>query len=93
MKKLDNIRLDHDKRLANLQQVQETDERKARLIELNQPIIDHAVKVVRSALAAQMSWNDVEDLVEQATRKGDPVAGIIKKLKLATNQITLLLRF
>lgn len=90
---MDNIRLDHDKRLANLQQVQETDERKARLIELNQPIIDHAVKVVRSALAAQMSWNDVEDLVEQATRKGDPVAGIIKKLKLATNQITLLLRF
>ena len=75
-----------------MQKVQETDERKARLIELNQPIIDHAIKVVRSAVAAQMSWSDIDDLVEQGTRKGDPVAGLIKKLKLSTNQITLALR-
>lgn len=92
MKKLDNIRHDHEKRLANLHQVQEIDERKARLIEMNQPLIDHAIQVVRSALANQVSWKEIDELVEEATRKGDPVAKIIKKLKLSTNHITLLLR-
>ena len=41
MKKVDNIRLDHEKRLANLHQLQEVDESKARLIEVNQVLIDN----------------------------------------------------
>nr|CAH0102372.1 unnamed protein product [Daphnia galeata] len=93
MKKLANIRQDHEKRLANLHQVQEIDERKARLIEMNQPLIDHAIQVVRSALANQVSWKEIDELVEEATRKGDPVAKIIKKLKLSKNHITLLLSY
>lgn len=92
MKKLANIRNDHEKRLANLHQVQEIDEQKARLIEMNQPLIDHAIQVVRSALANQIAWKEIEELVAEATRKGDPVAKTIKKLKLSTNHITLLLR-
>ena len=93
MKKLVNIRQDHDKRLANLNRVQQEDERKARLIELNQPLVDHAIKVVRSALANQLAWKDINNLVEEATRNGDPVASTIQKLKLTTNHISLLLRF
>lgn len=50
MKKLANIKQDHEKRLANLHQVQEVDERKARLIEVNQPLVDHAIQVIRSAI-------------------------------------------
>lgn len=50
LKKLANIKQDHEKRLANLHQVQEVDERKARLIEINQPLIDHAIQVVNSAI-------------------------------------------
>lgn len=92
MKKLANIKQDHEKRLANLLTIQEIDERKARLIEMNQPLIDHAIQVVRSALANQISWKEIEELVADATRKGDPVAKTIKKLKLKTNHITLLLR-
>jgi predicted ribosome quality control (RQC) complex YloA/Tae2 family protein len=92
MKKLANIRQDHEKRLANLHHVQEIDEQKARLIEMNQPLIDHAIQVVRSALANQVSWKEIDELVEEATRKGDPVAKIIKKLKLSTNHISLMLR-
>ncbi|XP_046459806.1 nuclear export mediator factor NEMF-like isoform X2 [Daphnia pulex] len=91
MKKLANIRQDHEKRLANLHHVQEIDEQKARLIEMNQPLIDHAIQVVRSALANQVSWKEIDELVEEATRKGDPVAKIIKKLKLSTNHISLML--
>ena len=93
MKKLENIRQDHEKRLANLHHIQEIDERKAQLIELNQPLIDRAIQVVRSALANQISWKEIEELVEEATHRGDPVATTIKKLKLSTNHITLLLRY
>ena len=50
LKKLANIKQDHEKRLANLHQVQEVDERKARLIEINQPLIDLAIQVVDSAI-------------------------------------------
>lgn len=93
MKKLANIKQDHEKRIANLHQVQEIDERKARLIEMNQPLIDHAIQVVNSAIANQISWKEIEELVEEATRKGDPVAKTIKKLKLSSNRISLYLRF
>jgi len=41
MKKVDNIRQDHEKRLASLHELQEVDESKARLIEVNQTLIDH----------------------------------------------------
>lgn len=41
MKKVDNIRQDHEKRLASLHELQEVDESKARLIEVNQSLIDH----------------------------------------------------
>ena len=93
MKKLSNIRLDHEKRLANLERIQVEDERRARLIEMNQQVVEQAVKVIRSALANQIAWDDIERIVEDATRKGDPVAKTIKKLKLSSNHITLLLRF
>lgn len=56
MKKLANIKQDHEKRLANLQQVQEVDERKARLIEVNQPLVDHAIQVIRSAIGMESNY-------------------------------------
>ena len=51
-----------------------------------------AILVINSALANQISWQDIEKLVEESTRKGDLVASSIKKLKLSINHITLLLR-
>jgi len=93
MKKLSNIRLDHEKRLANLERIQIEDERRARLIEMNQQVVEQAVQVIRSALANQIAWDDIERIVEDATRKGDPVAKTIKKLKLSSNHITLLLSY
>ena len=91
MKKLNNIKQDHEKRLANLHRVQQDDELKARLIEMNQPLVDQAIRVINSALANQIAWKEIEELVEEATRRGDPVAKTIKKFKLSTNHVTLLL--
>ena len=46
---------------------------------------------IRSALANQMSWPDVQDLVKNAQANNDPVASCIKQLKLEINHISLYL--
>ncbi|KAB0803533.1 hypothetical protein PPYR_00503 [Photinus pyralis] len=91
LKKLDNIKKDHDHRLTELEKAQETDKQKAELITRNQELVDNAILAIQSALASQISWMDIENLVKDATAKGDPVAKHIKHLKLDTNHISLYL--
>lgn len=91
LKKLDNIKKDHIHRLTELEKAQETDKQKAELITRNQELVDNAILAIQSALASQISWLDIENLVKDATAKGDPVAKHIKQLKLDTNHISLYL--
>lgn len=90
-KKLENVKKDHSQRLINLEKTQEFDKQKAELISRNQTLVDNAILAIQSALATQMSWPDVQILLKEAQVRGDPVAIAIKKLKLETNHITLLL--
>nr|CAD7450323.1 unnamed protein product [Timema bartmani] len=91
MKKLANVRKDHDLRLVALERTQESDKQKAELITRNQQLVDNAVLAVRSALANQMAWSDIQNLVKEAQERGDPVASCIKGLKLEVNHVTLML--
>ncbi|KAK4883945.1 hypothetical protein RN001_000216 [Aquatica leii] len=91
VKKLDNIKKDHDHRLTQLEISQEVDKQKAELITRNQELVDNAILAIQSALANQMSWSDIDNLVKDATAKGDPVAKHIKQLKLDTNHISMYL--
>uniref|UniRef100_G1TDL5 Ribosome quality control complex subunit NEMF n=1 Tax=Oryctolagus cuniculus TaxID=9986 RepID=G1TDL5_RABIT len=92
LKKLDNVRKDHENRLEALQQAQEIDKLKGELIEMNLQIVDRAIQVVRSALANQIDWTEIGLIVKEAQAQGDPVASAIKELKLHTNHVTMLLR-
>uniref|UniRef100_A0A8B9ZH68 Ribosome quality control complex subunit NEMF n=1 Tax=Anas platyrhynchos TaxID=8839 RepID=A0A8B9ZH68_ANAPL len=92
LKKLENVRRDHENRLEALQQAQEVDKIKGELIEMNLEIVDRAIQVVRSALANQIDWTEIGMIVKEAQAQGDPVASAIKELKLQTNHITMLLR-
>ncbi|XP_008828083.1 nuclear export mediator factor NEMF [Nannospalax galili] len=92
LKKLDNVRKDHEHRLEALQQAQEIDKLKGELIEMNLQIVDRAIQVVRSALANQIDWTEIGVIVKEAQAQGDPVANAIKELKLHTNHVTMLLR-
>ncbi|XP_048830455.1 ribosome quality control complex subunit NEMF-like [Brienomyrus brachyistius] len=92
MKKLDNVRKDHEQRLGALQQAQELDRLKGELVEMNLPIVERALQVVQSALANQVDWTEIGLIVKEAQAAGDPVACAIKELKLQTNHITMLLR-
>ncbi|KAH0501827.1 Nuclear export mediator factor Nemf [Microtus ochrogaster] len=92
LKKLDNVRKDHETRLEALQQAQEIDKLKGELIEMNLQIVDRAIQVVRSALANQIDWTEIGLIVKEAQAQGDPVASAIKELKLQTNHVSMLLR-
>ncbi|KAM7360796.1 nuclear export mediator factor NEMF homolog Clbn [Cochliomyia hominivorax] len=89
LKKLSNVKKDHAKRIEDLNRVQEGDKQKAELITVNQGLVDNAILAIRSAIANQMSWPDIHELVKAAQANGDPVAGAIKQLKLEINHISL----
>ena len=55
--------------------------------------VDKAILIVRSALANQIDWTEIQNLVTEAQIQGDPVAASIRSLKLDTNTVTLLLRY
>lgn len=90
-KKLENVKKDHEQRLASLGKNQEIDKEKAELITRNQLLVDNAIVAVQSAIANQMPWPEIQELINDAQNRGDPVAKTICKLKLETNHITLFL--
>ena len=47
--------------------------------------------VIRSALANQLDWTEIKELIAEAAENGDPVVSRIKNLKQDTNQMTMLL--
>ncbi|CAG5004313.1 unnamed protein product [Parnassius apollo] len=91
MKKLQNVRKDHDKRVTELERAQLEDKKAAELISRNEPLVEQARLAIQAAIANQMSWDDIKLLVKTAQDNKDPIASTIKQLKLNTNHITLLL--
>lgn len=92
LKKLENVKRDHEQRLEALHQAQEVDRIKGELVEMNLPVVERALQVVCSALANQVDWTEIGFIVKEAQAAGDPVACAIKELKLQTNHITMLLK-
>ncbi|XP_068194100.1 ribosome quality control complex subunit NEMF [Antennarius striatus] len=92
LKKLENVKRDHEHRLEALHQAQEVDRLKGELVEMNLPVVERALQVVCSALANQVDWTEIGNIVNEAQVAGDPVACAIKELKLQTNHITMLLK-
>lgn len=63
----------------------------AELIEYNLEDVEAAILAVRVALAKGMSWEDLARMVKEEKKSGNPVAGLIDKLHLERNCMTLLL--
>ncbi|XP_053213804.1 ribosome quality control complex subunit NEMF-like [Panonychus citri] len=91
LKKLENVKKDHEKRLLELASLQEADKRKASLIEMNKDLVEKALLIMRSAIANQISWEEIKALIKEAQLRDDLVACSIKGLKLEKNQFTMLL--
>ena len=91
-KKLENARMDQQKRVGGLQQVQEMNVRKAQAIEGNLRRVQEAIAAVNGLIAQGMDWTDIARLIEMEKERQNPVATMIKlPLKLYENSVTLLL--
>ncbi|KIW05751.1 uncharacterized protein PV09_03607 [Verruconis gallopava] len=91
-KRLQQARLEHEKRISGLQQAQELNVRKAEAILANIERVEEAQAAVNGLIAQGMDWVDISRLIEAEQRRGNPVAAMIKlPLKLYENTVTLLL--
>eukprot|EP00002_Diphylleia_rotans_P021148 TRINITY_DN4117_c0_g1_i6.p1 TRINITY_DN4117_c0_g1~~TRINITY_DN4117_c0_g1_i6.p1 ORF type:complete len:823 (+),score=195.64 TRINITY_DN4117_c0_g1_i6:75-2543(+) len=91
MKKLEKTKHEHQQRIKSLQSEQESNEKKATLIEYNLEDVDRAILVIRSFLAQSMDWEEVTRIWKEERKKGNPIASMIHQLKFELNQITVLL--
>ncbi|PKA52704.1 hypothetical protein AXF42_Ash001685 [Apostasia shenzhenica] len=91
IQKLNKIRLDQESRVHTLKKEVDHCVRMAELIEYNLEDVDAAILAVRVALANGMAWDDLVRMVKEEKKAGNPVAGLIDKLHLERNCITLLL--
>ncbi|KAL7080822.1 hypothetical protein ACP275_14G002100 [Erythranthe tilingii] len=91
MQKLEKIKTDQENRVHILRREVEQSINMAALIEYNLEDVDAAILAVRVALANGMSWVDLARMVKEEKKSGNPVAGLIDKLHLERNCMTLLL--
>lgn len=91
LKKLSNVKKDHEKRLEELNKVQILNKQRAELITRNQDLVNSVLLTIRNVIANQMSWTDIGEFVKNAQTAGDYVAQSIKQLKLETNHVSLYL--
>ncbi|CAK9328903.1 unnamed protein product [Citrullus colocynthis] len=89
--KLNKIRMDQGNRVELLKQEVDHSVKMAELIEYNLEDVDAVILAVRVALAKGMSWEDLARMVKEEKKSGNPVAGLIDKLNLERNCMTLLL--
>lgn len=91
-KKLEHAKLDQEKRIGGLQEVQQLNVRKAQAIEANLSRVEEAAAAINGLIAQGMDWIEIERLIELEQKRKNPVAEIIKlPLKLQENTATLLL--
>ncbi|KAJ4871179.1 zinc knuckle (CCHC-type) family protein [Raphanus sativus] len=89
--KLNKIRQDQENRVQILRKEVDRCVNMAELIEYNLEDVDAAILAVRVALAKGMGWDDLARMVKEEKKLGNPVAGVIDKLNLEKNCMTLLL--
>lgn len=54
MKKLQNVKKDHEKRIIELEQVQTEDRKAAEIISRNEPLVEQARLAIQTAIANQV---------------------------------------
>ncbi|KAJ0736365.1 putative transcription factor interactor and regulator CCHC(Zn) family [Helianthus annuus] len=91
MQKLSKIRNDQENRVQILKKEVDRAVTMAELIEYNLEDVDAAILAVRVALANGMNWDDLTRMVKEEKKSGNPVAGLIDKLHLERNSMSLLL--
>lgn len=88
-KKLQNVQEEHERMLQGLGQQQRELQDAAMLLEVYADEVDKVSLVINSALQAELTWPQIEDMVALETRRGNPIASLISRLKLQDNAVVL----
>ncbi|PVU87439.1 hypothetical protein BB561_006325 [Smittium simulii] len=88
-KKLDTMKRDQKSKIQALENQQILFSLKARLISSNADYVEQVLFLMRSALAAEIKWEELNELVIQQRESGHSVAKHIMGLKLMQNAVTL----
>ncbi len=89
MERLNKIKRDQSKRHEGLEIEMVKVKEHAQLVEMHSDDVDKALGVINSALDSGMDWDDLEELVEVEKANMNPIALLIKKLKLDSDEIVL----
>jgi predicted ribosome quality control (RQC) complex YloA/Tae2 family protein len=92
MSKVEAVKRDQAKRLANLGKSENTNLRKARLIEESLKEVEQCMLIIKSGLESKMDWKQLDMMLKEEKKKNtNPWANMIHKLNLSRNQIVLML--
>uniref|UniRef100_A0A914EJD4 Nuclear export mediator factor NEMF n=1 Tax=Acrobeloides nanus TaxID=290746 RepID=A0A914EJD4_9BILA len=89
VKKLNNVKKDHETRIKALEEVQITQQQRAERIELNRELVEKALALVRFAIARKMSWEDIPEWMSDLRNQGVDAAQAIVKLDFHSNSFTM----
>ncbi len=89
--KLNAIKSEQQNRIRGLEQAADKCLAQADAINANEEHVANVIKVIEAALEAGMDWKNLEYVIECEKNKGNPTAMLIKKLKLETIQVEILL--
>lgn len=87
--RLTGARADHETRLENLRSIQGQHILKANLLEMNMCKVEEVIASVNGLLARGMDWVDIERLIDNERKRGNPVAEVIRKCDFKNGNITL----
>ncbi|VEU22113.1 DEKNAAC103133 [Brettanomyces naardenensis] len=90
-KRLQLVRNENEKKLAQLTNIQESNREKGYLITLHSTEIEDCRSSVQELIDKQMDWKNIEKLIQVEQRRGNPTAKMIKSLNLLKNEITVTL--
>ncbi|SCV99981.1 LAFE_0B06788g1_1 [Lachancea fermentati] len=89
-KRLTDARLENEKRIQALRDVQSSNEQKGHLIIANADLVEEAQSAVRGLVEQQMDWNTIEKMIANEQMRKNRVALLIQlPLDLKNNKITL----
>lgn len=90
-KKVDKLALELKGQVDVLENARDISWTRAQAIESNLVEVEAAITVIRSAIAASVTWDGLKQMVQDEKRNGNPVAEIIHSLQLEKNEMTLML--
>eukprot|EP00397_Hematodinium_sp_SG-2012_P004078 GEMP01004089.1.p1 GENE.GEMP01004089.1~~GEMP01004089.1.p1 ORF type:complete len:1114 (+),score=343.21 GEMP01004089.1:92-3433(+) len=89
--RVENIRQDQEKRLAVLLSDQELREQQATLVEMNIELVDQALLMINTGLAAGLDWNALDTQVKQTQKQGHAITSYIHQLDFERNEMAMIL--